>query len=323
MNSYNNTIDVVFSTDEKYVQHFCVALTSLLEHNCSIINNIYLLHDINSTELLDEVFHFVSRKYNKKIIVLFVRDSIFDHLNVTDHISKASYYRLLLPKLLPAAVDRVLYLDSDLVVTSKLDSLIKLNFELCSRISTKEETVKRIETDEFFLFAVSELKWQSKSRLIGIGLTGYKYFNAGVLLINLKKWRLENVSENLLSIASELKERLKFHDQDVLNIAFENSWGKLNPKYNLLNVWIKNDLLGKQFCIIHYTGNSKPWEFSNSHPLKIAYWRYLWKTPFKYYVPPDLNLKNLLYKLLKLSFSLVKEMLRMYSSRTRLNYRRS
>ncbi|MDB5851955.1 MAG: glycosyl transferase family 8 [Rhodoferax sp.] len=281
-------IDVVFSLDANYIQHFCVAVTSLLENNLKNIERIFLITDIDKKGLLENTFSFLQTRYNKKIICLNFDNSIIKKFRVDSHISPAAYYRLFLPEILPNDIDKVLYLDSDIVVNEYLDSLFQLEF------------AQGKDHEEFYLFAVSEVRWQSLNRLQGIGLSGYRYFNSGVLLINLRKWRAENITTKLISIALNYKDKLKFHDQDVLNIAFENYWGELNYKFNTVNLeFLEEKVYKKDYSIIHYTGGSKPWHYRNRHPLKLVYWHYLWKTPYRYYIPQDFTFKNILKKLLK------------------------
>lgn len=286
-------IDVVFSIDAGYIQHFCVALTSLLENNLQSVGRIFLITNIVDKALLQDTLSFILSKYKKEVTLLAIDDIITKKFKVDSYVSQAAYYRLFLSEILPDGIDKILYLDSDIVVTKNLDSLFELEFE-----SGKYDNGK--DQKDYYLYAVSELSWQEVDRLQGIGLSGTKYFNSGVLLVNLKKWRAENISKALISIALSYKDKLTFWDQDVLNIAFENDWGELENKYNSVNVErLDKKIYERDYSIIHYTGGSKPWRFNNRHPLKWLYWYYLWKTPYKYYIPKEFTFKNILKKLLK------------------------
>lgn len=300
----NGKIDVVFSLDENYIQHFCVAVTSLLENNLKNIERIFLITDVGKKELLESTFSFILTRYKKEIIFLKFDNSIIKKFKVDSHISQAAYYRLFLPEILPNDIDKVLYLDSDIVVNEYLGSLFHLDFKIdtSTKSIVNELNIAPVKgEEELYLFAVSEVRWQNSDRLQSIGLSGCKYFNSGVLLINLRKWRAENITENLISIALNYKDKLKFHDQDVLNIAFENYWGELNYKFNTVNLdFLEEKVYKKDYAIIHYTGGSKPWHYRNRHPLKAVYWYYLWKTPYRYYIPEDITFKSILKKLLKL-----------------------
>lgn len=309
--SETKKVDVVFSTDVHYVQHFCVALTSLLENNLKYIERIFLLTDVDEKELSEKALSFIYSRYQKEVICLNISDSIIERFKVDRYISHAAYYRLFLSEVLPADVDKVLYLDSDLVVIGDLKSLICLEFTNNNKIDSVDESASKNTNheDELYLYAMNEMKWESRERLQSMGLSGTKYFNSGVLLINLKKWRTEKISAKLISIALNYKEQLKWWDQDVLNIAFENQWGEINFGFNTVNLVFKEEKeFKKHSAIIHYTGSSKPWQFRNSHPLKNIYWHYLRKTPYRYYIPNDITLKNILYKSALLIYSQNKKM---------------
>jgi len=304
-------VDVVFSTDAHYVQHFCVALTSLLENNLKYIDRIFLITDIDEKKLLEKTLSFIYSKYRKEVTCLTIDNSIIANFKVDSYISQASYYRLFLSEILPTDVDKVLYLDSDLVVIGDLESLTGLDFTTRINGNTKSKNTSTANNchGDLYLYAVNEMKWENSERLQGFGLSGTKYFNAGVLLINLKKWRTEKITAKLISIALNFKKQLKWWDQDVLNIAFENQWGEINFSFNTVNlVFEEEKKFKKQSAIIHYTGSSKPWQFRNRHPLKNIYWHYLRKTPYRYYIPNDITLKNILYKSALLIYSLNKKM---------------
>jgi UDP-glucose/galactose:(glucosyl)LPS alpha-1,2-glucosyl/galactosyltransferase len=278
-------MDVVFSSDANYMQHFCVAATSLLENNLENVNRIFLITDTCKEKLLKKPILFIQAKYKKKIICLKLDKAVTNKFKVSSHVSKAAYYRLFLPEILPDDIDKILYLDSDVIVNKDLSPLFQLDFK----------------SENFYLFAVNEIRWQSLDRLKSIDLTGSGYFNSGVLLVNLNKWRTENITETLIDIALNYKDQIKFYDQDVLNIAFESCWGEIDYKFNTLNLEYLEGKVNQDDCaIIHYTGGSKPWHYRNRHPLKALYWHYLWKTPYRFYIPVDITFKNILMKLVKI-----------------------
>ena len=292
-------IDVEFSIDNNYIQHFCVAVTSLLENNFNHICRIFLITDFVESEALVKTISFIYSRFKIKICCTKIEESVLRKFKVDSHVSQATYYRLFLTELLPNDIDKVLYLDSDVVVNGSLASLFNLKFQSELQVSTSSKHINNIllASKDLYLYAVSEVNWQDPDRLRSIGLMGYRYFNAGVLLINLKRWREDKVLKKLITIALDKSINLKFHDQDVLNIAFENNWGELHYKYNTVNLdFLKHKVYESDYHIIHYTSGSKPWHFINRHPLKHIYWNYLRKTPYKYYIPHDLTLRNIIKK---------------------------
>lgn len=284
-------IDVVFAIDKNFIQHFCVALTSLLETNPGIVGRIFLINDIEDETLLNNTFSFFERKYGKGIKSLNLNNAFAKDFRIDGHITQATYYRIFLAELLPENVEKVLFLDADVIVNGNIDFFTKLDFQ-----EKPEMTYQEFNPDfepACCLFAVDNILDQNRERLKALGLSGDKYFNAGVLFVNLRKWREKGITKKLLYVANRQKKDLKFHDQDVLNIVLENEWKEIDGKYNAINLefsWNLNEM--EEYSIIHFTNFPKPWHFKNTHPFKKLYWIYLWKTPFRFYIPRDLTFEN-------------------------------
>lgn len=261
VNHLMKKLNVCFTVDEKYIQHFCVAATSLLENNLDIIDRLFLIINCPRSDFLERAVNFLENRYKVNVECLTIDDSLFENFKITHHFSKAAYFRLLLADILPEDVDKVLYLDSDVVVVGKLSDLLDLDFK-----------------NEYYLYAVDhKYKEKDVDRLRQIGFKGNFYFNSGVMYINLKKWRQDGISKILIENSFRYKEHILWCDQDVLNITFENQWGMLGCEYNVYDI----TLCSKNYKILHFVGSSKPWHFMNKHPLKYVYWKYLKMTPFR------------------------------------------
>ncbi|WP_114751775.1 glycosyltransferase family 8 protein [Pleomorphovibrio marinus] len=288
-------LNVVFAIDQFYIQHFCVAVTSLLENNLKIINKIFLINDIENNFSLNQTIKFINKKYNIKIINIFFDTSLVKNFKIDGHITHASYYRIFLTELLPRDVERVLFLDSDVIVNGCIKYFLSLNFQPdvannLPKILHQKSNIRK----EYFLYAISNLFDQNKERLKDLGLCGAQYFNAGVLYIDLKQWRENNIINKFIFVANEFKEKLYLHDQDVMNIVLENYWLEIDEKFNAIGLEFSNKKIDiKDYIIIHFTNFPKPWHFKNSHPFKWLYYYYIWKTPYRLYIPKDLNLYNL------------------------------
>lgn len=261
MDSKKQVLNLVFTIDENFVRHFSVALVSVLENNKDLDLNIFVIHDIENLDELNGVLDFFKVKYNFKIKLLSLDNSILANFKVSLHLSKAVYFRLFLPEILPKDLDTVLFLDSDLVVTNTLRELAEFKF-----------------TDQALL-AQNDIELDLNiSRLNEMGFPVTKYFNAGVMLINLKYWREGGYSKKLLDIADEFMDKLSWWDQDILNICFYDSWQYFDKTYNALHLRRKLDNLP---IIVHYAGPSKPWQYMNSNPYRSQYWKYQKLTPYK------------------------------------------
>lgn len=260
------TINVFFSVDENYIIHFTVALTSLLENNKDLDTFVYIIYDKSYREKLEKAESFFNHQYGVKLNLIAIDKDIFKNVPISNYISKASYYRLLLADLIPENVEYGLYLDCDTIVTGSLS-------EFANPVSLPGS----LKDDNYFLAVPDKGEETDIKRLKKIGLDIDGYFNAGVMFIHLKKWRIDNVSDKLLLTMQEYESHLKWHDQDVLNIYFKNKWGKLNDTYNKF----VDKRLSELPKIIHFSGSSKPWHYLNYHPYKSIYWKYLNLTPFR------------------------------------------
>lgn len=262
-------VNIVLSSDNNYAQHLGVVLCSIFENKKFDYNiNIHVIDGGISDENKKRLGE-LEKKYNFLIKYLYIDSSLLPNLVINGHITESAYYRILIPKLLDSNIDKVLYLDSDLVV---LDDIARLfNFEI----------------NNYFAAVV-----ESSSS------NGRKYFNSGVILMNLKKWRAEKITEKTLEYIKNNPDKLEFWDQDALNAVL---FGKCLFLDSIFNFEIsgserKYNKKIKPF-IIHYIGNVKPWKFSYIGPFKDVYFKYLELTPWKNYKHRDKNFINFIKKM--------------------------
>ena len=163
-------------------------------------------------------------------------------------------HRLFAPNFLPETLGKIIYMDVDVVVLSSLRELWETPI------------------DESFVAAAPDLKMRPSHRK-AIGLTEeFPYFNSGVLLMNLKKWREDKITEKLLKIADEIKKNIDFPDQDVLNVyAFHNGFQKLPEGWNVH----PRDYVEDKTHLLHYMGTRQ-----RCRRLDILY-GYAARTPYR------------------------------------------
>ncbi|MCH2244852.1 MAG: glycosyltransferase family 8 protein [Crocosphaera sp.] len=246
-------MNVVFCFDKNYEQHFGVALTSVLLNNTQDTINVHIITDIIEKELKPKLDN-LSKNYKCSFFYYTVEDTEqFKDVKISGHISKAAYYRLIIPDLLPQNINKVLYLDSDLVVISSLEELYQVNL------------------NDYFLAAQGSRK------------TGY--FNSGVMVLNLEKWRNEKISTKVLDWARENKEKLRHWDQTALNHVIASNFVTIDRKWNtevdLSRKKTKNLNSNSSFDsvkIVHFVGSRKPWYFWVSDKRKDIYNDYLEKS---------------------------------------------
>ena len=142
-------------------------------------------------------------------------------------------YRLFAPSFLPETLDKIVYMDVDVVVLSSLREFWETPL------------------NGFFLAATPDLNMRTSHRL-AIGLDeNYQYFNSGALLMNLKKWREDGITEKLMQIALDIKKEIEFPDQDALNVyAFHNGYQRLPEGWNVH----PRDYVEGKTRLLHYMG---------------------------------------------------------------------
>lgn len=196
---------------------------------------------------------------NAKIHRVPVDENIFAGAPVLDRLSKATYYRLLIGEILPESVDRLLYLDPDIVINGDLTEFYNTDLN------------GRVLAGCTHLYGFNE--WVNFSRL-GIKKKNRTcYVNAGVLLIDLSKWRKTVTVKSILSFIQKNIKILFLADQDVINVLFADKLMHIDERlYNLDEKTFRHfseksaeteridlEWVRRNTVIIHYNGKQKPW----------------------------------------------------------------
>lgn len=281
-------LNIVYSTDNNYAQHTGVSICSLLENNKQFDTiNIYIIENNISNENKEKINKIVDRYRRNIKYIDFKKYKDKLNLNMEWKISLSSYARLFIASLLPKNVDKVLYYDCDTVIVDSLDEIWNINI------------------DEYYIAAVQDTVKNSTKTAVGIDKK-YKYINAGMLLINLKKWREEKVEEKFLTFIKEHNGNVIHHDQGVINGVLYKKIKIISPRFNLMTVYytMTREEMFKYYGMegefyseleikeaidkvvyIHYTPGftSRPWIKGCKHPRKDEYWKYLEMTPWSDY----------------------------------------
>ncbi len=267
-------IHIVCAIDDSFVPHCGTMLASLFFNNQGDSFHIHILSMNLLPENRIELKDFIGLHFQGCSFYL-VNDELFKAAPVDGHIKRASYYKIIIPDLLPRGITKVLYLDSDLIIRERIVSL--WNADLGRNVIGAAEEPMPDEHLMRLQIAASE-----------------SYFNAGVMLINLSLWREENYTEKCMRFIRSDKLSIKYHDQDVLNVVLKRKWFAIEKKWNVGHRYFYNssDLysdiekeelkqLKKNPGVVHFSGYSKPWSYWNSHPFKTEYLNYCLTTPWK------------------------------------------
>jgi len=284
-------IKVISTADDNYAQHLGVMLYSLfINHLSDEKLDVYIIDGGISPENKYKL-EVIGKEFNTPITFLKIDKKIYQNFKISHHINHSTYYRVSIPELIESSIKKVIYLDCDLIFKEDISKLWEVDIS--------EYFIAAVENPKFNRYAVLQIPINSK------------YLNAGVMLINLEKWRQYNISSKVLKFIENNLDKIILWDQDALNAILYNKWKELPPKWNQQTIMFEIDVSETNFtkakfteaienpAIIHYTTSSKPWHYMNEHPLKNEYYKYLKKTPWRRYVPLDKNFINILKKISK------------------------
>lgn len=267
----SSIVNIVIACDESYLPHAATMLCSLLENNKSPLK-IFLLHNGIVRKKLKLLSRFVE-SYKSELLPIEIHDDVLSSLKITHHFSNVNYYRLLIPDIIPNEIMKVIYLDTDLLVRKPLDTL--WSTELTGK----------------FLAAVEEEISTNHKKELGLSLN-YKYFNSGVMLIDVEKWRNESLHRKVIRFVKENPEKIEYVDQDGLNAILDGDWVELPMNWNVQSNYFLTPGSQIRFAdiiinsnIAHFTGNgTKPWQYRKEpHPFFNEYDLYRKKTPWNKY----------------------------------------
>ena len=277
----DNKINIVFASDNNYAQHTAVAMASVLV-NTKVPQRIqfYLIDDEIQPGNKEKITKTV-QNLGGNIEFIKIKNSRLEDCYVSGELSRASYFRLDIANILDKSIEKIIYLDCDLLVYDDIEKMWQLD------MGGKPVAA----TCDLGIMASARVRKQ-KNKFIGLPFDA-PYFNAGVLIMDLKKWRDGNYAEAIIALATQNK--YPNHDQDALNKFFMNNWQEIPlrwdvipPVFNLfLKILNKPDLRKKAIeaklnpAIFHYAGGYKPWEYEIHDGFNDKYYEYLKLTEYK------------------------------------------
>ena len=271
-------MNVLVSCDENYINPLKTMLYSLFKSN-DIQIEIYLIHKDIRDEKIKEIEKFVEKASlgKGKLNPIKVED-LFSKAKTTFYYTEEMYYRLLAYKYLPKSLDRILYLDPDVLVLNSCEELYNMDL-----------------SDNYFAAATHTIPTVQSANVARLSLTsGHKdienYFNSGILMINLELARnSEKYEKEVLNYVENSKSLgLIMPDQDLLNVVFRNKIIKIDEiKYNYdARRYLAYKLKDKKYnlsyiisntCFLHFCGKRKPWLDENNLGVFTSLYLYFWK----------------------------------------------
>ncbi|HYH15195.1 MAG TPA: glycosyltransferase family 8 protein [Flavisolibacter sp.] len=271
MRERDNVLHLAVAFDQNFITPFYVLLTSIFSSNGSEPLSFHVIATGISKEEEHAIISFIQR-HNATVSFYEIDENVLPaDLPQSNAYPLSTYYRLLFPFLVPKQVEKLLYLDTDTIVINSLRSLYQTDI------------------GQMPVGAVIESFVSSRPEL-GLFEAG-KYFNSGVLLMNVPQWKKQDITEKTLDYLNHKRHTIKWMDQDALNAVLTNNYFPLDLKYNVTSEYIPKKLprrelqhFLKEKVIIHYTsgGIRKPWSGLSRNRFRSLYHYYLKKSPHSF-----------------------------------------
>ena len=269
MHSDPSTIAVASAADARYALPLAVMLNSVGSHAPGASIHAYVLDDGLSAEDRSKVAESLPGN-----VRLDWRQSVsaFSGFPIWGRMSLTTYQKLTVDEWLPEELTGVIWLDCDLLVLADIGQLWRSASDGIV-LAVQDQRVPTVSS-QFGVAAWREL-----------GLpAGSKYFNAGVLAIDLAWWRRYRVRRRAIDYLRKYADQVYFWDQEALNAVLAGKWGELDPRWN----WhpALDHLPGcRRICdpradkwILHFSGNLKPWNSAGGGHWRTLYRSYLDRT---------------------------------------------
>lgn len=256
------TINIAVVTNQKYVPRMLVMVHSLFARNQGRDFCVYILHsglDETCRSRIGERF----RAEHQRCCLLEIDDAMLSDVPIKDqNLSREAYFKLLIPRLIPQDIPRILYLDSDMIILGDIESLYEYDLK-----GKALGAVRDLYMDRDILYKTSLMPQE------------YTYFNSGVLLIDMVRFREVFDFDEAMRYIEENGHKFRFHDQEVLNALCYREVEILPEIYNYVTLYrdrfdpLKYRRREKKLGVIvlHYAAH-KPWDPGYTGKYLERYW---------------------------------------------------
>lgn len=253
-------INVCISCDDNYAKYAGVVIASVLLSAKEDDEFSFYILDGGISEKAKVRIDRLKQIRDFNLVYVQIDPTMFDvYKDILTHgyISIATYYRLKLSELLPK-VDRVIYLDCDVIVRKSLSELFDTDME-----------------DKYIAGIIdSRVKYKPKWK-------DTKYINAGVLLMDLGKIRRDGIEDKFAQYAKDNIDNIKAGDQDIINFTLDGEIKIVDDRWNVqVSSFLSRSSFTKDPYIIHYIAKQKPWLFASYNHFKNEYFKVLEHTPW-------------------------------------------
>lgn len=276
-------MNIAYTSMDNYSAYLGISMISLLENNQNEDVVIYILSD-GISEKNCSLLRQIVTKYNQSIHFISVEryEEYFKKKNIdTGGFGCVVHLRLLLASILPENITKLIHIDCDTIINANIKKLWDLDVE------------------EYFYRALPDFA-MPRDHILELGLEeDFVYYNAGVMLVNLKKLRDDAMEEKYMQFCINHKV-LKYADQDVMNCCCKGKIGmipirynfapnmywygakyvkKMQPAYKDISLQEIKEAMQRP-SIIHYMGDERPWIKGNHNKYSKYYYKYKKMSPW-------------------------------------------
>lgn len=260
-------VPIFFACDDNFVKYTLVSLTSIMENASKEFNyEVHILNTNISENIKQEILKLNDDNGNFKIDFSDVTkylDSVADKFPVRDYYSKTTYFRMFIAEMYPE-YDKAIYIDSDTVVLGDISEFYNHDLKECLVGACNEQ-------------AMLQEKLYGDYVEIVTGVNSRLYFNAGLLLINCRKFREEKILEQFIKLLDVYNFRVT-QDEDYLNVLCKDRVFWIDNSWNV-EIFGKIKYPEDKINMIHYMMWNKPWKVKDC-TLSKYFWKYAEKTVF-------------------------------------------
>ena len=256
-------MNILVASSKTYLQPMKNMLYSLFVHTGGN-HHIYFAYRKLVKEDIMQLEKFLRDKCNAQLHLIDMDADFLQGSRIGMHFSVEMYYRIFVSELVPEDIDRIMWLDCDLIFEQDVTAFYEQDFRGNSVIAC---------VDQY------ESLFCTRNKELGLP-DEHRYFNSGVMIFDLEKIRKEFDREKVISLIMESGDLLKFPDQDILNMLYCKDVLYGDPKYNFqyFQYWEKEstiyDYLLKDFAVLHYVSVNKPWKSKYLNKMQRYYWKY-------------------------------------------------
>lgn len=284
----NPDVNIAFTIDNNYPLYNMLLMDSILKNSKSTFKFYIVENNISiKNKLLMKIYILLQPRAN--LVFIKVSDSLISHYSNLFSLSgfritSIGMSRIMLPDLLPKSVHKVLYLDSDILVTTDIKDLYDVDLR-----GKPAGMVTNIKPGDYKIHNFEN------------------YFNSGVILMDLDLWRKNKIYEKMLSYVENNKmlfmydgqfnpDAFRYPDQDLINLILENEIYHLALYWNIQRQWFYDDVNDNTRGIVHFVGKRKPWMNKAAKAPHELYNKYWYNSILVIFKPYHFYINKYLYK---------------------------